>query len=270
MDMKTIEDEFWYTVFLSNRENVFEDDIKKISDWKEQANYLYRTLMLQDNTLLPVNHYWKYGSAKVYIALYKERLKYFLKNNIDEDEADFVYFEYNSLGLLHLNVNEKVKILDDQSIRLDVAAYNKKKSFLKHKMEVFGINESTGEEDIIPVPTKKIPSGNLNLKRDDKGNVNLNLIYEELTGFQKVLLLNKFGFFDEIPTNPITNLINQKQAGDLLKLITGHNSNTIRKQLQFLNMTSEELRQISEKKAIQMEKVERLYDELYKNYSEFK
>lgn len=263
--MKEIEDQFWYKVYLSNRESNFETDAKKISDWKEQANYLYKNLMLQNNTLLKANYHWEYGSAKVYIELYENRLKDFINNNVDEDEADFVLSEFNSLKLLHLELD----FLDKQSVRLDLAAYNKKKSFLKRKMEVFGIDESTKVDDNASV-SAKVPTGNIDLQRDEKGKVNLNVIYAELTGFQKMMLLEKFGFFHEIPTNPTTNLINQKLAGDLLKLITGHNSHTIRKQLEYLNMSTEDIRQRSEKKAIQKEKVERLYDELYKNYEEFK
>ena len=71
--MKEIEDAFWYNVYLSKRESDFETDIKKISDWKERANYYHKNLMLQNHVLIKANYYWEYGSAKVYIELYEER-----------------------------------------------------------------------------------------------------------------------------------------------------------------------------------------------------
>ena len=156
------------------------------------------------------------------------------KYTLNYTRKDFIVSEYDSIKLIHLEINEKTNILDEQSIRLDTKAYDKKREFLKNKKKAFGIEEPSYVEENSN-PKKLIPTGKLN-------------------------------FFDELPENEKTSELNGQFAGDVLKLITGNNTVNIRKEVKFINSSTEELREKEgDKKAFQKVMFDRLWDELSRN-----
>ncbi len=267
--MKAIEEAFWQALYYCSRENIF--DPIRTENLKEEVNRLYGWLIHQNIPKLQLEdavleYYWKFCSAKTYKLLYDRRLELFLNENIDEDELDFLTSELKSLTSLSSHLKDQPPVLNAKSIRLDNAAYKKKKEFIENRLNILGVSEIMDAET--KQANKKNPSGILDLNRDNKGNINLSKVYEELTAYQKVLLLNKFSFFNEFPENPQTGTINYKFVGDILKLITGDNSNNIREKVKLVEHDKSQISTLSNKLLSQFNNFERLWDELTKNMTE--
>lgn len=143
--MTEIEDQYWHVSQEYYQESLYgkksQEELEYLAD---KSVMLFSKLFDQEN--IPEPYYWMYCTAKCYKATYESRLKDFLKNTIDEEEIDFLMYEYQDLFYYQEekdshSFNLPHKLQTDEKI-----AFEKKREFLDHKLSVY--NYSTKENHV--------------------------------------------------------------------------------------------------------------------------